>query len=152
MEYLYVLLSDLTAPNFFDLHPPLGLTPNETEVFQIDGNLGAAAAIAFMLLQSQGGILKLLPALPERWKKGSVKGLRAEGGFEVDIQWEDGRLKQAVVKSLRGSNLVIMTGKKIQITHKGMPVGGWNEEQELYMCNTVKGGIYQVLAAKKADI
>lgn len=152
LEYLYVLLSDLTAPNFFDLHPPLGLTPNETEVFQIDGNLGAAAAIAFMLLQSQGGILKLLPALPERWKKGSVKGLRAEGGFEVDIQWEDGRLKQAVVKSLRGSNLVIMTGKKIQITHKGMPVGGWNEEQELYMCNTVKGGIYQVLAAKKADI
>lgn len=101
-----------TYPNLFDAHPP----------FQIDGNFGCTAGIAEMLLQSHDGVLHLLPALPDNWPNGEVKGLRARGGFIVDMKWSEGKVTELSIYSGLGGNCRLRTPNGIKGKTKLKPV------------------------------
>jgi alpha-L-fucosidase 2 len=111
-ESLTALLAKSTLPNLFDTHPP----------FQIDGNFGGAAGIAKMLLQSHAGEIHLLPALPAAWLMGHVRGLRARGGYEVDICWEHGQLTQATLRAKLDGVCRVRTQTPVEVWAGARPV------------------------------
>jgi alpha-L-fucosidase 2 len=107
------LIGDGTLPNLFSL---CGRT------LQVDGNFGATAAIAEMLLQSQGGRIHFLPALPDAWAAGSVRGFRARGGFEVDFRWENGQLATATIHSRNGNTVRIRSDETLVVSSEGRQI------------------------------
>lgn len=93
-----------TYPNLFDAHPP----------FQIDGNFGGAAAVAEMLVQSDENEIRLLPALPDAWEEGSVKGICARGGFEIEMNWSNKKPQKVMISSKNGGKTTLIFGDKKQ--------------------------------------
>jgi alpha-L-fucosidase 2 len=153
-----------TYPNLFDAHPP----------FQIDGNFGATAGIAEMLVQSHEGEIHLLPALPTEWHTGKVTGLKARGGVTVDMEWENGQLKMAKIHSTLGGLLKIRTYEQVicadeaentlgvdsnplfqwvypglPIIHKSTATSIWQGKTSFNLTlNTKQGGNYLIFAEK----
>jgi alpha-L-fucosidase 2 len=133
------LLKGSTLNNLFDTHPP----------FQIDGNFGATSGIAEMFLQSHLTEIQLLPALPDAWKKGSIKGLVARGNFVVDMTWNANKLARAIILSKAGGTCVLRT--LVPVTVKGIkasiaPVAFYNQTHYVTTFIAVKGKSYEIIA------
>ena len=122
-----------TYPNLFDAHPP----------FQIDGNFGATAGITEMLMQSHEGKISLLPALPQEWKDGTIKGIKARGNFELDITWEQGKLKQAKIKSIIGGVCKVEADDLLKV--KELSDTNQVVEGKVLSFNTQKGKVYTLI-------
>ncbi|MFP5041720.1 glycosyl hydrolase family 95 catalytic domain-containing protein [Parasediminibacterium sp. JCM 36343] len=121
-------------PNMFDAHPP----------FQIDGNFAGAAGVGEMLLQSQNDELHLLPALPDAWESGDVKGLVARGNFVVDITWEKGKLTNASILSRNGGLCSLRTNQPVQLKGNPAVVSKASAIGYTLSFKTIKGGVYVV--------
>ena len=136
-EHLHALIADFATDSLLDLHPP--------RIFQIDGNFGGTACVAEMLLQSHGGLLRILPALPADWARGRVCGLRARGGFALDIVWRGGRPRQVYLRSLCGADcrLLCGAGQTPRVTYRGRPIAAARCGDVLRF-PTVKGRRYRI--------
>lgn len=121
---LRLLITQNTLPNMFDLCPP----------FQIDGNLGGPAVMTEMLIQSGGGKIRVLPALPRQWPTGSLNGVRVRGGARVSLAWNDGRLTSLTIDSPRAahyqveygdesSDVRVAPGKPVSLDGELKPIG-----------------------------
>ena len=131
------LLTESSLPNMFSLCG---------RALQVDGNFGTTAGITEMLLQSQRGELQFLPALPAEWSNGSVKGIRARGGFQVDIDWSDGALESAVLRSDLGNRCVIKTDQRVRITSRGREVAPDIADGDHISFETSPGAVYRIEA------
>ena len=140
MEHVKALIGDFATATLLDLHPP--------RIFQIDGNFGGTAAVLEMLIQSYHEELHLLPALPACWPDGEVRGLRARGGYTVNIAWKSGRLAKAEITPLHTRSCVLKTGGQNLAVHapdgKTVPV---SQEARHIIFPVEAGKVYTVMPA-----
>lgn len=152
-EYYLRLVRDHSTPSLMDVIWPSSAVRSRIQesmegtahfdVFQIEANMGGAAAVAEMLLQSHRRVLRLLPALPRAWPCGSVRGLRARGGFTVDMTWNDGRLVQATIHSMKGRPCAVRL-QDAQVTQDGCAVS-IHREADRIVFPTEAGKTYHIL-------
>ena len=135
-ENVTALLSNSTSINMFDMHPP----------FQIDGNFGGGAGIAEALLESHSGEICFIPALPKEWESGSVKGMKARGGFEVSFSWAGGKMQAAEIKSLCGNSCTVYSDAPIEIYKDGKPVPNviFQKDNNTYTFISEIGDCYEI--------
>ena len=124
-------------PNLFDAHPP----------FQIDGNFAATAGIAELLVQSHEGEIQLLPALPDTWSSGYIKGLRGRGGFGIDLSWENGELTHAEIRSSMTRTCRFQVGQPVRILENNEPVLTNLTASGRYEFQAVEGRSYIIMPA-----
>ena len=139
-EHLTHLILDFATDSLLDLHPP--------RVFQIDGNFGGTAAVLEMLLQSYRGELHFLPALPTAWPSGSCRGLRARGGYTVDLEWEDMQLQSARIEASTTRKCTILHGAGVYqvVNAQGQPVA-CDEDGHRLRFEVQAGEVYTVIPA-----
>jgi alpha-L-fucosidase 2 len=113
-------------------------------VHQIDQNFGFTADVAEMLLQSHNGEIKILPALPDAWPSGHIRGLRARGNFEVGISWENNRLKNAEIRSVSGNKCRIRSAIPIQVSSNGKKINTLSVNESVREFNTIAGEVYSI--------
>jgi len=128
-------LTDSSLPNMFSLCG---------RALQVDGNFGTTAGMTEMLMQSHKGVLRFLPALPDEWATGSVQGLRARGGFEVNMQWKDGQLSEVQLRSDLGKPAVIQTDQKVRVTSSGQEVQLNFPDSNHISFDTTAGATYHI--------
>jgi alpha-L-fucosidase 2 len=133
-EHLRRLLQKSTSPNLLDVHPP----------FQIDGNFGGTAGVAEMLVQSHEGPIRLLPALSPTWPTGWVRGLRARGGFVIDIEWEDQKFTRGMITSTAGRRCALYSAAHVTIRSNGALVATENTAPDVVEFETQSGSSYLV--------
>lgn len=133
-DNILALLAHSTLPNLFDNHPP----------FQIDGNFGGAAGISEMLLQSHAGSVHLLPALPIAWAAGEISGLRARGGYSVDLRWERGKLQEAAISANADGICTVRADGRLIVEENGVRIQPIRQDSGIVQWNARSGGVYKL--------
>jgi alpha-L-fucosidase 2 len=127
------LIAYSTNPNMFDGQPRI----------RVDGNFGGASAMVEMLMQSSMDEIILLPALPTEWNTGEITGLRAKGGFEISIKWQDGKLKSAEIVSLFGRKCTVRTNSIISVSCDGKNLNSTHSDGTVSF-DTEQGHVYTI--------